>query len=188
MSPIGTTITTTNFNSSSTPDVIGNLVIPKIRCRVVGFWVWIDLDGGTAINLYDVDGTTVLGLATIVANTRPTNASGLSFFPLDDALGPPTVTLIPNIAAGAPAGAYRIGIEPLATTLSVFDFDVNAAAMMDTYGFGQNMYLTTAKNPSGVGSWTDTTTRRCWLGLLVDQFDDGMGMIMAGSGIGMVAA
>lgn len=176
-------ITSTAFGSGSTPDVIGNVIIPRFKCRASGVWLWILLGGPTAIKLYDTDGVTVLAQATLAANTRAANAALQKFVPFDDAAGAANAVL----NAGS---TYRIGVEPSsATTISLYDFSVNAAAIMDACGLGQNMYFTSSKNPTGTGDWTDVTTRRCFLGLQIDQLDDGVsagGSGMATIGQGMI--
>jgi len=174
-------ITTTAFSSSSTPDIIGNIWIPTVKCRVVGVWFWSDLDAGTLIKFYDTDGVTVLATATVVANTRSINPNSISWVPFDDTAGATSVT--PTVGA-----TYRIGIEPSSgTNISVYDFTVNAAAIMGAFGLGTNMYKTSAKNPTGTGDWTNVTTRRVFLGVIIDQFDDGVqtqgGNWVLGSGV-----
>lgn len=168
-SPFSAAFTTTTFNNTSTPDVVGNIFIPKFKCRVVGIWLWADMDGAAAIKFYDTDGTTSLGQATYALNERGGTSAGLFFFPLDDATGPASISPTVN-------STYRVGVEPSSgTSLSVYDFTVSAAAFMDAFDLGQNFYKTTAKNPAGTGDWTNTTTQRVFMGLIIDQLDDGVG-------------
>jgi hypothetical protein len=156
-------ITTTTFDSTLTPDVIGNIWIPRVKCRVVGVYVWLDLDGATTIKFYDTDGVSVLATATAAANTRIGTSPGIFSFPFNTSVTP-TV-----------GSTYRIGVEPSsATGLTIYDFTVPSAAVMDAWGLGQDMYKTSAKDPSGLGSWTDVTTQRVFLGVIVDAFDDGV--------------
>lgn len=164
--------TTHSFGSGSTPDVVGNVWIPSFKCRVSGVWAWLDLDGGTLIKFYDTDGVTVLATATLAANTRSTTGASL-FFASFDATVTPTV-----------GSTYRIGIEPSsATTLSAYSISTSAAAVLNTLGFGTTMYLTTAKDPTGTGSWTNTTANRAFLGVIIDQLDAGAS---SGGGAGII--
>ena len=169
-----TTITTNTFGSGSSPDVIGNVWIPRFNCRVVGVWVWMDLDGPVAVKFYDTDGVTVLAQGTAAANSRTADNAGIMVFPFDDVTGAPAVT--PTVGS-----TYRIGVEPSsATTLSIYDITVDAAAVMDSYPLGQNFYRTQAKDPTQVSDWTDAMTRRVLMGLIIDQLDDG---VAAGGGL-----
>ncbi len=166
--PMSTT-TNTAYSSSSTPDVIGNVWIPRFKCRVRGVWLWADLDAGLAVKFYDTDGVTVLAQAVIAANSRGADNQRLLVVPFSDSAGETTVT--PTVGA-----TYRIGIEPSSTTnIGISDFTVSAAAIMDAFDLGQSMYYTSAKDPTGTGSWTDVTTRRVFMGVLIDQLDDGAG-------------
>lgn len=164
-----TAITASAINNTTTPDVIGNVWVPRFRCRVIGFYVWIDMDGPIEIKFYNLDGVTVLAQSSTNDNKRASTGPGIQFLPLNSSLGPTSIT--PTVG-----GTYRIGVEPRsAVNTTVYDFTVNSPSIMDCFELGQNMYLTTAKDPSGVGSWTNTTNRRCWVGVIVDQLDDGTG-------------
>lgn len=167
--PFSAAFTSNTFSNASTPDVIGNIWIPRFKCRVKGVWLLIDLDGAVAVKFYDTDGVTVLAEATLAANSRPSNGPGLYFVPFSDAAG--EVTVSPTVGS-----TYRIGVEPSsATNVTTYTFTANSAAIMDAFGFGQNMYLTSAKDPTGTGDWTNTTTQRTFLGVMIDQLDDGVG-------------
>ena len=152
------------FNNTSTPDVRGLHFQLPFPCRVTGAWVWCDLDGDADLKLWDSDGTTVLETASLDTNIRRGTSPGFFW-----AKYAGTSTLLANTA-------YRLGLEPTsATNVDLYDFDVAAAAVMDAFPGGQNFRYTSAKNPAAEGDWTQVTTKRPFMGLILDQFDDGAG-------------
>ena len=164
-------ITTTNFSAASTPDVIALRFSLPYPARITGFWIWIDLDGNATVKLYDPDGGTVLESLGIDTDVRNSAGTKLHTYLFDTSISLSKDTV------------YRLGIEPAgATSVQVHDFTVPTAAALDSFPGGQAFHLSTAKDPFGVESWTQTTTRQPFMGLLLDQFDDGVG---AGSGGGL---
>lgn len=150
------------FSSGSTPDERGMKFTPAVNMKVAGVNFILDMDGDVDVVLYDTDGVTALATTTLDANIRTgLSAAGL-FAPLTE------ITL----SAGS---TYRIVIKPAGSNVSFWDFDVPTAAAMDSFHGGQNFHYTSAKNPSGVGSWTDVTTKRPFMSLYVTEWDDGSG-------------
>ncbi|HAO93412.1 MAG: hypothetical protein A2X99_10250 [Deltaproteobacteria bacterium GWB2_55_19] len=156
-------VTETAFNSSSTPDERGLKFSIPFPARLSGFWLNYRVTGVTGsadVVLYDSDGTTVLQTHTI--DFQKVNAGPRMFyfqFATAQALSKDTF--------------YRLVVKPTTTTSnSFYDFTVNAVAIMDCFEGGQNFHLTTRTD---AWAWTDTTTKRPWMGLVLDQFDDGVG-------------
>jgi hypothetical protein len=168
------TITTSTFNNGSTPDVYANRITIATPCKVSGFWTWFNNASVSdcAVKLYDTDGVTVLASTTLDAtNTISTNIITVRRFASE-------ITLA--------AGNYWLGLEPTSTNnVSVYDFTVPSAAALASFQGGASMQFSTAKNPSGTGSWTTTATRRLYLGLLFSAFDDGAG---GGGGVSVLGA
>ena len=74
---------------------------------------------------------------------------------------------------------YRLVVKPTtANNITVVDYTFASVALMDAISGGQYCHKT---ERTDAGAWTDTTTRRPWMGFLIDQLDDGVG----GSGGGM---
>ena len=158
------TLATISVDSGATPDVYGNRITLPFPCRVAGWWFWADMDGDVAIKLYDTDGVSVLASDVLDLNMRPATNAGIFTGMFTSAVDLST------------SGTYRLGLEPSsATALTVYSFTVAAAAVMDAFEGGQLIYQTTAKDPTGTGSWTDTTTARMFMGLIVSGFGDDTG-------------
>lgn len=155
-------INSTAYNSGSSPDEYGLIFQVPFPCRLRGIWALCDLSGqDTTIKVYDSDGSTVLSDLAFDKDFRRTTGVGRHLFMLEDQ---------PSLAK---ATNYRVTFVPDSTTnITLIDVSVNAAAIMDAMPGGQNWHLTSRTD---AGSWTQTTTRRPLIGLLLDQFDDGVG-------------
>lgn len=147
------------FNSGSSPSRRGNLFTLPFPARAAGCWAWVDADGDFTIRLYDSDGTTVLATTgSIDKDVRQNTAAGMFFLPF---------TATANLSKNT---NYRISIEPdTVTSLISYDFDVPTAGYMDQFCGGQSVYSTTYTSPN----WTETTTKRAFVGVFLDAFDDG---------------
>lgn len=151
-------VANTAFNSGSTPDERGNMFQVPFPCRVTGFWLWADLDGNCDIVLYDSDGTTALLTKSLDLDNRPVTTNARQVYPFNSTA---------NLSANT---NYRIVLKPTsATSVTLQEFTVNAAAVMDAHSGGQNVHLTTRVD---AGSWTQTTTQRAMIGVALDGFDD----------------
>ena len=164
-------ITTTVLNTGTTPDVAGAQWIPRFKCRVAGVWIEVSTAGAYVVKFYDTDGVTVLASATTTTHERAAALVGAVFLPFDAAVTP-TV-----------GSTYWIGMEPSsATSASIYDYTVNSAAIMAATPLGADFCFSSAKDPSGTGSWTPVTTRKPLMGIAYDQLDDG-----ASAGGGVIA-
>jgi hypothetical protein len=154
------------FGNGSTPDHRGLKFQVPFKCRVVGGYAWFDGDGDADIKLYDSDGTTVLDTHSTDKDVRGRIEAGIYVFWFDSGN---ILTINTD---------YRLVVEPTsATSIRYHDMTVDSAAILDTLPGGQNFHGTTKKD----AGWTDTTTIRPFIGLILDQLDDGAG---AGGGGG----
>lgn len=167
--PIGgsstTPITTTAFNSASATNRIGVQWVPRFKARVWGVWVWTaaTTTNGWTVVFYDTDGTTVLATATAGANFRSVATAGPFYLPFDTPVTP------------AVGSTYRIAVVPGATNITIYDFLVDAG----TGGSKMAMFpLSTdfVYRAYTSGAWdVAISTRRPFMGLIIDQLDDGAG-------------
>lgn len=154
----------TAFNSGSTPDERGNVVTLPFKCRVCGIAYYGFGAAGTTFELilYDTDGSSVLAAITVDSDVIQTNAMGPNYHYFDDS----PVTL----SAGS---QYRVVMKPGgATNVTLASFTVGEAGILDTIAGGQNIHHT--QRTDG-GSWSQTATTRNYMGLIIDQLDDGAG-------------
>ena len=154
-------VTQTSFNNASSADEIGNIFqfpFPVI-ITVIVIMMCPSANSTFDIVLYDSDGTTALQTVSIDPDQLVSNGTGRVFHYFRFA----NQALLINTN-------YRIVMKPTsANNLDIWDFTVNAALTMDAYDLGQNMYLTSRAD---AGSWTNTTTRRMGMALLLQGFDD----------------
>lgn len=161
--PLSNAATLTTYSNSSTPDVRGLYFSLPFPTRVRGWWANIDLDGTADIKLIDSDGVTALQTVSLDPDIRVNAVSGLhsGWFGSTSTLTKDTV--------------YRLVVEPTSTTaIGLNEMDVSAVAVWGGIHCGATFYHTSAKDPTGTGSWTNTTTKRPWMGLIIDGFDDGV--------------
>lgn len=157
-----TDLQTRSFNSGSTPDEQGNAFEVPFTMEVIGAWVVGQFDADTDIVLYDTDGTSVLASATIDPDEqRQTTACNRE-------------VQFTSAATLDPGGTYRLVCKP--TTggggPSISEATVGAAAVQSALGGGTTVQLTTRTN---AGAWTETSTKRMWMGLLINGVDTSSG-------------
>lgn len=157
-------VTHTSYGSTSSPDERGLKFSFPMPVKIRGIWAYIDPDNNFNIKLYDTDGSTTLIDLAIDNDAVVSKAERLFVY-----LFPSIVTLQKN-------SFYRLTLVPnSATTMELGGITVNAAAHLDCEQGGQNFHQTTRTDS---GSWTDTTTARPYIGLILDSFDDGSGQIV----------
>jgi hypothetical protein len=152
-------VTTTIFNSTDTPDEIGLRFAFPVSVQIDMVWVLINLGNAADLVIYDTDGATPL--VTI-------------------ALDPDVLAATPKVGAFrlptpltlAASSFYRVVLKPGASDISLYDFTVNAAALLGAMPGGPDFHLTSRTD---AGAWTDTTTRRPWMGVHVSGVDVGGG-------------
>lgn len=131
-----------------------------------GFWARIDLDGDVDIVLYD--DTTVLQTASLDKEGRVTTTPGIlyGFFPAPQ-------VLLANTD-------YILSVKPTsATSIIAYSFDVNAVANLQAAPCGSNFRYASRID---AGAWTELTTRRMFVGLLVSAVDIPAGGAAGGMG------
>ncbi len=140
--------------------------------QVSGFWVWGygSAGGAGTIELFDSDGAAFASpraYALDFDHLRSTSASRLGLY-----LFSSPVTLSANTT-------YRAAIKP---TSGTFNLEYQEQAGSDEvkwdacHGGGQDVYWTQSSvaTPTGLGDWSDTTTKRPFMGLIIDGLDDGV--------------
>lgn len=153
------TLTAATYNSGASNDEGGNIITLPFKCRVAGVWFYGGVVGGLTAKLYDTDGSTVLASTVVDKDQQTATTNGYH-----------VVRFTSGITLNA-AGAYRATILAAGASSEVmYNIDVDTAAAMGAHLGGSNIHFTTR---DGGGSWTQTTTRRAMMGLLIDQVDDG---------------
>jgi hypothetical protein len=130
-----------------------------------GVWCYLDWDTDTtSLKLYDTDGSTVLGTVSLLTAARASTANRILYAPFAAPV---------NLAANTSA-AYRIVAETNNTSSTAAGVIVATAIVanhMDMLSLGTACYHTSYNGTS----WTDTDTKRAYIGLLVSKIDDGLG-------------
>lgn len=155
-------VATTAYSSTSTPDEIGNLIIPKFTCVITGVTIQI-ASSNTArdfkVQLYD-SSDNVLATTSVDSNQIATTSAVMTFIPFTRTI------LTKNLT-------YRIGIVPTTTANnSIYYGQVSENSALDQVGgFGANMYKTTRTRTGDgdAGSWTETTTDQVLMGLCITE-------------------
>lgn len=167
-------LNTNTYNSGSTPDERALYFQFPAKVKVMGAWVRCDIDGDADVVLYDSDGSSVLASRSFDKDVRMYTAGSNLFCPFSADV---------ELAAST---NYRLSLKPTTTTsVTMYDFDVASAAILDAYPGGQNWHSSTRTD---AGSWTQVTTKRPHMGLIVRAIDDGVGggggkFIGAGGGL-----
>jgi hypothetical protein len=158
---IGAPINTNTFDNNDAVTRRGNIFQVPFPTRAKGCWVWIDADNDFTVKLYDSDGSTVLATtATIDSAQRMGNTGGLHFFPF---------TTTASLSAST---NYRVAVVPSgAAVVSTYDYDVPDAAMLDMFPGASEMHATAYDG----AAWTETTTKRAYIGIYLDAFHNGAG-------------
>jgi hypothetical protein len=147
--------------SNTTPDEAALYFRFPVGVTVGGAYLFLDIDAALDVVLYDTDGTTALATVSLDSDVRAsTSANGtLVVFPTE-------IDLTAN-------SFYRLAVKPTTTTAVGYRrMTVRAAGSMDMFDLGQNAYLSTRTD---AGAWTETTTLRPRMSLLVTKVHDGSG-------------
>lgn len=150
--------TVTTFNSGSTPDERGLRFTVPVSTQLTGIWFRGDNLGALDVVLYD--GSTAL--QTVAVDTAVDSAAGgLNFF----------VPVSPTTLS--PGSTYRAVVKPTTTTnVTLYDFTVPTTAHLSAVEGGTTWYYT---ERTDAGAWTDTDTKRPWMGVLLAAVATGGG-------------
>ncbi len=162
------TFTSNSLNSGSTPDEVALRFKAPLDCAVDGCWVYGN-NGGFDLDmvLYDTDGTTVLASGSFDGTIRDVTGIVMKFLRFSSA-----ATLVKD-------GVYRLAMKPTTTSaVTVWSYEVSSNAIFGACALGIDGYWS---ERTDAGSWTDTTTKRPFMGLHVSQVDDGAGSGASGS-------
>lgn len=147
------------FASNTTPDEVALYFRFPVGVTVGGALVIIDIDAACDVVLYDSDGTTALATVSLDSDVRAnTNVNG-------------TMVVFPAEIDLTASSYYRLAIKPTTTsTVGYRHFDARAAGSMDMFDLGQNACWS---QRTDAGAWSETTTRRPRMSLLVTKVHDG---------------
>ena len=151
-------ITAQSYDVNNSPDEYALRFSVPFPCRVCGIWLWADggISGGTEIILYE--GTSVKKMVNHFSEV--TGAAGMH-------------TVLFNAPVVLATGTvYYAAYRPLTTancTIALTTF--NDAKHRNAYPGKSALYLATRTDQ---GAWSDVTTQRPFIGLVLDQLGDGV--------------
>lgn len=169
--PAKDTIAATGVSTSSTPDVMGvhfQLASPR---TVRGAFINADLDGTANVRVvtsayHQANGTGIIATAALDAEDDGLSTSRTLLY----------VEFVENPLLSSDTW-YRFVVEPSSTTaLTVYDFNVYSAEVLACVA--NNWHLTTAKDPTVDGDWTNYnsgTFRVPFMWLVFDGIDQAAG-------------
>lgn len=154
--------TNTAFKNDSATAERGLRFQVPFAAKVGGFWYaqLAATTGDFELRLYGSDGTTILGTCALDQNIR-VSTYGYGYCSL-----PTEITI-------AAATTYFIGLDPTTTTTTEIDtWTVPAVGAWDQTSCGQGCY-SVSRAAQGAGAWTETTTTRPLMGIIITALDDG---------------
>lgn len=158
------------FNSTTTAgaggDERGLIFQVPFACKVKGFWANLDIDNDAEVVLYDSDGTE-LDAVTLDATNRVVTHSQVYHVPFSDEF---TLAKDTN---------YRLSLRPGAGNASVMVSSFPTAAVLDAMPGGSECHYTVRTDG---GAWTETTTKRPLMGVILSAVDNGVSSGSGGSG------
>ena len=152
-----------DVNTGTTPDEVALKFKFPFPVKIKGWYGRITPAAGGDFQaiLYDSDGTTALQTISYDGDIRLSNATGnyIDYFSSSQAILKDTF--------------YRLAVKPTTTTTITLGGNTHtAAAILDALPGGQNLHESTRTD---AGAWTDTTTDRPQIGLIIDSADDAVG-------------
>lgn len=164
----------TAYNSGTNPRYRGNRFQVPFKCRAIGIAAFI-LNAAANSNfiarIRDDAGTTLASSGTFDGDWMLGTTND----------GPVTALLTTSVEL-SPGTWYRMTIEPqTANNIALASLDINNADVMTTAPGGTNFYMTTSND---LTTWTDTTTQKHSMALIIDALDDGVG---GGGGLALPA-
>lgn len=151
--------TSTDFAQNSSPDENALRFQSSVPMTVAGITFAGRLSGPCDLVLYD--GTT--SLASVSLDNDGNSGAGDAVF--SGMFASPQALLANTV--------YRAAVRPTSNTnVRLFYFDANANGWLDQYDGGKEFYWSQRTND---GAWSDTTTRRPQIGLVLSGLSDGAG-------------
>lgn len=162
--------TTHTISSSTNPDEIALRFKLPMACEVSGFiakGAGVSVAENFDVILYD-ENDTVLASTTVEPDSFLTSVNMHDVGAFDSPV---------ELEADT---EYRLAVKPLTTpaTINFWSFTTASAAIMNAAPWGSEFYYSQRVNG---GAWTDTTTRRPFLSLIISKLDDGANVAAAGS-------
>lgn len=153
------TVNANAFGSGSSPAYRGMRFRLPFNAQVTGAWVRMVPSADCTLTLYD-NSDNVLASVTIDGDHDPATAGQNTYLWFNA-----KVSLTKNTT-------YRLILQATeVTSITLYDFDISAAALMAAVPGGVQWYSSTGSP----GAWVDVTTNRPLMGLLIDGVDDGSG-------------
>jgi hypothetical protein len=154
---------TVALNTGTTPDEAGLLFTRPYPGKIAGAWVGLDADGDFDLVWYD--GTAGTRVASVDKDVRVTTTGAVGYVPFETEV------------EFAKDTTYVLAVKPTTVTSVTLSFiDVATAAEWDQLTVGQGAFTyVTAKDPTTKADFTETTTRRPMIGVLLSALDDGAG-------------
>lgn len=149
---------TDTYNAGSAPDERGMRLVVGVGVRVIGAWFLGTLSGNADLVVYDGDGSTVLASRALVPGYGP-EASFRRYREVQ-------YTASAALSAGP---VYRLVLKPTSGSNVALDgVTVNSAALLDAYPCRATWHYTARTD---AGAWSETATKRPFMGLIVDAVD-----------------
>lgn len=164
-----------SISTSTSPDEVGNHFTPTATLRCTGWWLHGGIAGGAnyRMQLYAASSNTPLATATMLAAHTSSAAARLLHGAWDDVSAGITLT------AGT---AYRVAFLPTtATSATIYRITGYNNAFFDPMGLpgaqesSRNRSSTTDPDSA---AWTETSTQRAQLGIIIDAVDNGAGPLI----------
>lgn len=167
--------TTITLNTGASPDEVGCVFNLPFKYRAAGAWLWTDTEGanGYTISFYDN------------ADLSPTYNSAQAKVTEDsDEVSAPTSSYcrayhFNNKVTVAKNTLMRLAVKAdTATSMAVYRQDFFSTTYLALAEGGDDIYYTSRTDETG--EFSDVTTQRLVMGLIIDQIDDGDGSGAAG--------
>jgi len=158
-----TAFQTTAYNSGSTPDERALKFKYPVPITVSGFWIFGSHATSSDFDavLYDSNGTTALLTQSVEAMQQRSTSVGLVDYFFDS-----TQALLKDTF-------YRLSFKPTTVNnITINSFTAFNAAVMNQIEGGENFHLS---ERTDAGAWTDTTSQRLFVGLIVEKLDNAVG-------------
>jgi len=148
-----TAVALETFQSTSTPDTIGNRLSIDAPVRMSGVRAWVASNVSGTIKLYGTNGSTVLASANIYASIPPTpgDAAHIAEFYF-----PASVDLA--------VGIYYIAVEATLGTIGIATMTFPSGLRQSSPLGGSSMaYATCTQTPSSTASWTVNLNKQAFI-------------------------